>query len=116
MSGNLLGAPQVFDIGLQNSVKDVIWWQAVLVLLIRTELGRRSLLDGRPGNQFPLAVNPARQFVHHQFRYIGNDCKTSSHVSVKRTVSDRESRFITGAENQRTKLVGVRLLVVSTNA
>jgi len=26
----------------------------------------------------------------HQFRHIGNDCKASSHVSVKRAVSDCE--------------------------
>src|SRR5258708_13324711 len=98
MIGNLLGAPQVFDIGLQNSVKDVIWWQAVLVLLIRTELGRRSLLDGRPGNQFPLAVNPARQFVYNQFRYIDNDSKTPSHVSEHPTLPPLEPLFLPTAK------------------
>src|SRR5258708_30079464 len=51
MIGDLLWAPQVFDIGLENSVKNVVRRQAVLVLLVGTQLGRRCLLDGRRGNQ-----------------------------------------------------------------
>jgi hypothetical protein len=69
MIGNLLGASQVFDIGLKNPVKDVVRRQAVLVLLVGTQFGRRRLLDSRPGDQFPVAVNSARQFIHHQFWY-----------------------------------------------
>ncbi len=90
MIGNLLGAPQVFDISLQNPVKNIVRRQAVFVLLVGTQLGRRRLLDSRPGDQFPVAVNPVRQFLHHQFRNIGNDREASSHISVKRAVSDRE--------------------------
>src|SRR5947208_14709670 len=45
MIGNLLGAPQVFNIGLKNPVKNMVRRQAVLVLLVGTQFGRRRLLD-----------------------------------------------------------------------
>src|SRR6266851_5400271 len=116
MIGNLLGAAQVLDVGLQNSVQDIVGRQAVLVLLVGTQLRRRSLVDGRPGNQFPLAVNPVRQCVHHQFWHIGNDGKASRHVSVQCAVADGEFRFVAGAQNHRSKLVGERHQVISADA
>ena len=90
MIGNLLRAMQVLDIGFEDAVQDVVRRQAVLVLLVGTQLGRRRLLNGRSRDQFPLAINPGRQLINHQFRHIGNHRKTAGHISVKSAVSDRE--------------------------
>src|SRR5271167_828547 len=47
---NFPGAAQILDVSLQDTVKNIIGRQAVLVFLIGTQLRGRDLVDGRAGN------------------------------------------------------------------
>ena len=51
--GNLHGRFHFLDIGLQDAVQHVVGRQGVLVLLIWTQLGGGSFVDGRAGGSVP---------------------------------------------------------------
>src|SRR5579862_658783 len=46
--------------------------------------------------------------VHQRFRNIRNDGKTANHVSVEGAVAYAQFTFVSGAENDCTKLIGKR--------
>src|SRR6202795_1245231 len=103
---NLLRAAQVLNISLKDTVQDIIRRQTVLVLLIGAQFRGRDLLDARSRDEFPIAIDPLRELVNHQFWYVGNHREPPGHVAVKRTVTPSQLGFVARAENHGPKFVG----------
>ena len=107
---------QIFlDSAVNDGVEHLIGRQAVLVGLIRAELGRGSLVQAGLGNDFLFTIDGARQLVDHRLRHVGNDGEASGHVAVERAVAGRQLRFVPGTQQQRAEFIRKRHEDVAAN-
>ncbi len=116
LDGYFFRAFHIFNIGFQNAVQDLVGRKGVRVLLVGTQLSGGRFLQSRAGDQFPFAINVAREVVNHELRNIRNDGETTGHVAVERAVADGIFRFVAGAENHGTEFVRKGHEVIATNA
>ena len=57
----------VFDVEFEDGVEDFVGREGVLVFLFWAEFGAGWLVDGVPGDDFAVAVEPAGDFVDFDF-------------------------------------------------
>ena len=91
---NFLGAAKILNIGLEDTVQDIIVRQGVGILLIGPQFGGRRLGEGLVRNQFPFVVHKFRELVDHGLGHVGNHRQAAGHVPVKRAISDGRLGFI----------------------
>ena len=73
---------QIFhDIQIQNRVQNFIRRQRILVRLVGPQLRARRLGDGIGGNDFALAVDPARDFVNVRLQHVRDAAPSAPFMS-----------------------------------
>ena len=71
-----------------------------MVFLIRPEFRAGWLVDGVPRNDFPLSVDPARDFIDTSFWEVRNHGESTAHVAINRAIAHGEFALVTGGEKQ----------------
>src|SRR5258708_13415467 len=100
MRDNVARTEVVLNIEAQNFIQHFIRRKGVLVFLIRFELGTRWLVDGRPGNDLAIAIDPARQLVNHGFGNIADDSQPARHVPVDGAITYGQFALVSRGQKQ----------------
>src|SRR5574343_47167 len=102
----------VFHVALDDGVQHLVFGQAVLVLLVRTQFGA-----GRPGDDAlgdrvaagavgVVLVAPARQRKHPGLEHVLDHREPAGHVAVEGAVAGRHLALVAGGQHDRPGLVG----------
>ena len=100
----------MLDVRFQNAVQNMIFRQAVAILLIRPQFGGRRFVNRILRNQVVSGeiVPVLRQRIDCRFRHVGNNPQAARHVAVKRGIADADFGFVAGRQRQIAEFIGKR--------
>ena len=102
---------------LKNVIQHIIRGEAVFVLLVRAQLCRRRFVDDRCGDHLtcttlhPVAVigvAPTALLKHAGLIEVFDRVIPARHITINRSVTDRDFRFVASGQKHLAKFVGHR--------
>jgi hypothetical protein len=106
VSDDFIRGEVLFDVKFKDGIKDIVGRERVLIGLVRTKFSAWGFVDGVPGDDFGVAIDPTRDLIDACFREIRNGSEAAAHVAVDGAVSDREFAFVSGGEQEVVFLIG----------
>ena len=117
-----LNAFVVFHIALNDGIQHLISRQAVLVFLVRAQLGARGTGDDAFGYGLAagairvVEVAPAGQIKHPRFDHIFDHRKAARHIAIQGAITGGHLALVARRQHNGTRLIGQRHQQRAANA